>query len=156
MPREFTVEISGTIATASGDYDLVEITPASGKLIEVLNVEWGQITELGDSADEELDLSLIRGGLTTGNGTSTSPRTKEAGNSISSTFETLATTPASGSGNTLWHGSGKVILPGPIWTPLPQGAGFFVGGSDLMVLRLNAATADDITVKATLTGLEYG
>ena len=156
MPREFTLEISGTIANASGDYDLFEITPASGKLIEVLNFEWGQITELGDAADEELDLSLIRGALTTGNGTSTSPRPKEAGSTIASTFETLATTPATGSGNTLWHGSQKVILPGPLWTPLPQGAGWFVGGSDLMVLRLNAAVADDITVKGTLTALEYG
>lgn len=157
MPREHTVIVSGSITNANGDYDLLECVPASGKMLELLNFEIGQTTELGDAADEQLDISVVRGNTTSGNGSAVTPRPKEAGSTIASTYEALGSTPASaGTAVTLWNATGKVLLPGPLWTPLPQGAGFFVSGSDLLCIRLNAAVADDVTFRGTATLLEYG
>lgn len=157
MPGFFTVQFEAqSIANASGDYDLFELDAATDYPCEVLWVELGQSSELGDAADEQLRLSLIRGNTTSGNGTTTTPRSPDGVGSIQCAAETVASTPASaGSPVTLWSSTFKVLTPGPLWTPLPQGSGFRFRGSELMCLRLNAAVADDLTMSGTAFCFEY-
>lgn len=158
MPRLYTVSFQAqSIANASGDYDLFEFDPATDKPIELLSVELGQTTELGDTAEENLRLSVVRGHTTSGNGTSTTPRPQSAADSAAGfAAETVASTPASaGTGVVLWANTWNVRAPGPIFPPLPQGSGFWTSGADLLVVRLDAAVTDDLTLTGTALICEY-
>lgn len=158
MPRLYTVNFQAqTIANASGDYDLFEFDAATDKPLELLSVELGQSSELGDAAEENLRLSVVRGHTTSGNGTSTTPRPISPNDSAcGAACETVASTPASaGTGVVLWAGTWNVRAPGPIFLPLPQGSGFWTSGADLLVVRLDAAVADDLTLTGTALICEY-
>lgn len=60
MSRIYTVPLSFTYANASGDYDLVYLAPAAQNPIKLLGFCVGQISEVGDAAEEGIRLSVIR------------------------------------------------------------------------------------------------
>lgn len=158
MPRLYTVSFAAqSIANASGDYDLFEFDAATDKPIELLSVELGQTTELGDAAEENLRLSVVRGHTTGGNGTATTPRPLNPNDAAcGAACETVGSTIASaGTGVVLWANTWNVRAPGPIFPPLPQGSGFWTSGADLLVVRLDAAAADDLTLSGTALICEY-
>ena len=65
-------------ATASGDYDFWEITPADDRPVEILAIFIGVKTEVGDAQAEMLDYSIVTDNATSGNGTATTPRAAAA------------------------------------------------------------------------------
>jgi hypothetical protein len=85
-----------TIAAASGDYDLFEITPADDRPIEIVAVWITCKSELGDAQEEQIAWSIVTDNATSGNGTSTTPRPLDPrAGAASFTAEVVASTPAS-------------------------------------------------------------
>src|SRR6476659_8110346 len=60
MSRVYTVSYSGTYTNAGTDTDLLEITPADDKPVYLLGFALGQTSEVGDSAEEGVRITVIR------------------------------------------------------------------------------------------------
>lgn len=72
MSRVYTVNFSAVSVAAA--QDLFELTPADDRPIEIVGIELGQTSDVGDAADELLQISIIRGFTTSGSGgTSATP-----------------------------------------------------------------------------------
>lgn len=158
MPRFYTVEFEAqTIANASGDVDLFEVAPADDRPVELVSISLGQTSELGDAQEEQVRIRVIRGHATTGNGTSTTPRPgSPADSAASAACEVLGTTIAStGTAVNLLSDTWN-LRAGFQWGPVPQGMGLWCSQTEgLIVVRLMAAVADDITASGTLGFIEY-
>lgn len=155
MGRMYTLTFQAqSITTANGDYDLFEIDPADDKPVALHWLHLGQITELGDAAEEQLRISVVRGHTSTGNGTSTTPRPLiHADTASGATCETVGSTIASaGTAVTLCEHVWNVRSPlDIIWTPETRPTCADTEG--LIVVRLMSTVADDIT--SGLSGTLY-
>lgn len=58
MSRIYLVPYTGTLTNAGGDTDLLSVQPADDKPCELVGIETGQTSELGDSAEEYLRLTV--------------------------------------------------------------------------------------------------
>lgn len=159
MGQLFSVSFASTsVANASGDYDLFEFDAAADHPIELLSVELGVVSSADWAEEEQLNLSIVRGHTTSGNGTAAAEVPLPfPGPTANFAAETIASTPASaGTGVVLWQGAWNIRAPGPIFPPAPQGAGY--GTTDaggLLVVRLNTAVADDVNLVGTALVYEY-
>lgn len=144
----YTVSFSATtIANASGDYDLFELTPVDDIPIEVVGYSISVYSELGDAQEEFLQCQWVSDNTTTGGGTAATPRpTNPRMTAAGFTAETVATAPATG---------GTTIMVEPLVIPsrggdrvwYPEGCGPRVDQADTMLcLRLNVAVVDDLTM----------
>lgn len=150
MGRVYAVTFTATAVTAA--VDLFELSPADDRPIRLLGLFLGQTTELGDAAEEQLELRIIRGHTTSGSGGSSatpaplSPADAAAGFAA----EVLNTTLASaGTGAVLWADSWNVRAGYPlIFTPemQPQAS----QANTTIVVRLASTPADSITIVGTL------
>lgn len=139
-----------TFATASGDYDFFELDPAADKPIEIVAIFLGNKSELGDSEEEQVSWSIVRGNTTSGNGGAITPRPLDASDPAASfAAEGPSSTPASaGTAVTLHNDTFNIrtglqlVLP-PDMRPKSQGA-------DLLCVRLLSAFADDAVFSGTL------
>lgn len=159
MSRLYTCAIeNGSITNANGDYDLFELDPADDKTIEICGWDLGQITELGDAAEEQLRLGIVRGNATDGTGgSSVTPRPNNTFDPAAGfTCDILRTAPASsGTAVNCWPFAMNVRA-GHQWGPVPEGYGFFCTEADgLICVRLFAAVADDLTFQGSIMVREY-
>lgn len=145
-----------TIASASGDYDLFELAPATQKPIAIMGWDLMVKSELGEAQEEQLAISIVRGNTTTGNGTSTTPRPLDDADAAASfTAKTAGSTPATaGTAVTLYASgfnvrAGGVIMLPEIMRPICR------NGSGFLCVRLTTAAADDLTLSGTLWVLEF-
>lgn len=60
MPRIYSVPLSGTVTAAGGDTDLFSLQPADDRPIKLLEFTLGQISEVGDTAEEGLRITVKR------------------------------------------------------------------------------------------------
>lgn len=152
MSRIYTVSFTQqTVANASGDYDLFEITPADDIPLEVIGLVLAVTSELGDAAEEILPIQIIRGHATSGNGTSATPRPIDPkGQAASFTAETVGATIAStGTGVTVFADAFNVRSGYQMW--FPDGCGPRVTQAETtLVVRSSATVADDVTMSGTL------
>jgi len=157
MPRTYTVEFEAqTIASASGDYDIFEFDAATDKPIELVALQLGQSSELGDAAEEQLRIRIIRGHTTSANGTSTTPRPVSPADAAAGfTAEVIGSTIASAGTAVNLMSDTFNVRAGFQWGPVPHGMGFWTSGSDLLTVRLMAAVADDLTLSGTAMLIEY-
>lgn len=153
MGRVYTVVFAPTtVATSSGDVDLFEISPADDKPVRIVGLELAVTSELGDAAEEVLDLRIIRGHSTGGSGGSAptpqpvDPHDAAAGFAA----EVLNTTVASaGTGVTLQcFGMNVRLQPEKWWPPGCQHEASQAQGT--IVVRLATAVTDDVTMSGTL------
>lgn len=148
----YTVSFAVTaFTTANGDYDFFELTPASNKPVEIVAIDIGNKTEIGDAQEEQVAYSIIRGHATTGNGTSTTPRPLDPSDGAASfTAETVASTVAStGTAITVYQStfnirSGLYLVFPEIMRPKASQA------DTLLVVRMTSTLADDADLSGTL------
>jgi hypothetical protein len=153
MPRMYTVTFtSQTLATASGDIDLWELTPADDKPIEIVGMSLAVTSELGDAADEWAAIQIIRGFTASGSGGGTpTPGVLDgistaAGFTVEDRNTTVATT---GTGVTLWAGGWNVRAGYDIW--FPDGCGPMASQANTtIVVRQSTTWTDDVTASGTL------
>ncbi len=60
MPRIYSVPLSGTITASGGDTDLFSLQPADDRPIKLLEFTLGQISEVGDTGEEGLRITVRR------------------------------------------------------------------------------------------------
>ncbi|GAA2209309.1 hypothetical protein GCM10009850_047670 [Nonomuraea monospora] len=155
MARIFTIPWTGTITNTGGNADLWEVLPGDDYPIRVRGVRLGQTSELGDTAEESLRISIVRMGatITSSNGTAGAPETVGRPDQTPAfTCETNGATVATTTGTTdiLEEMSWNIRnSPFEIWYPDPDFAPTAIQGEGLFV-RLQSTVADDITFAGTL------
>lgn len=156
--RVYTVCVAGaTIANTGGDCDLVEISPADDKPVRLLGFTIANVgADVGDAAEEMLQLSVIRGYTTSGSGGSANTPTPLDAIDTAAGFaaEINNTTIASnGTPITCWSGGWNIRVPlTEIWgdannllmCPMASQA------NTTIVLRNHTTVTDDITASWTL------
>lgn len=158
MSRIYTVSYSGTLATANGDADLFEISPADDKPIRLRGLILGQTSEVADAAEEGLRLNIIRlgGTVTSGNGTSVTPVSLDqndaaAGFTAEANGGTVATT--NGTMGTVEEFAWNIrVSPLERWWPDERFAPHVKQDSAALaalVVRCQTTPADDITIAIT-------
>src|SRR5262245_15530025 len=76
MPgRVYTVPASFTLTAAGGNTDIFQLNPATNKPIKLLGFRLGNVTEVGDSQEEGIDLTLYHFTATVTDGAGTGSST---------------------------------------------------------------------------------
>jgi hypothetical protein len=157
--RVYRVPIASTAVTVAAD--LVELVGASGGIEWLTEIRLGQVTELGDAAEEQISISLVTGHSTSGSGGNTSvvPLTDVGDTAYAGTVETLNTTQAS-TGTTVtkllgvWN-----VRTEFLWMPVPKPngpAGLLLPHTERWVIRMGAAPADPITLTGYVEFMRAG
>lgn len=153
MPRIYAVSFfEQTIAAASGDYDLFELTPASNRPIEIVALSLGQKSEVGDAQDEMISYSISRGYATSGSGGAapTPVPLNSADPASGFTAETVNSTVATG-GTEVILGSDTFNVRAGLMLVLPELMRPRCNSGDTrMCVRLKTAVADDLTMSGTV------
>lgn len=155
MGRIYSVTFQGTVTNAGGDQDLLELLPADDKPVKLRGFSLGQISEVGDAAEEGLRISVVRmtATVTSGSGGSTpTPTPMDSADSAAGfAVEVNNTTVATTSGSTLlvvelgWNIRSS---PWDYWFPDVQFCPKAKQGEGLLV-RLQTTVADDLTGEFT-------
>ncbi len=140
-----------TIASASGDYDFFELTPADDRPIEIVAVWLGCKSEVGDAQDEMVAWSIVSDNTTSGNGTSTTPRPLDSRDGAAGfTAETVASTPAS-AGTAIPLVADTFNIRAGLHEVFPEVMRPKVDQGDTMLcIRLTTALADDAVFSGTV------
>lgn len=150
MGRMYSVEFENVAVTAAQDF--FELTPADDKPIAIHAVYISQTTELGDTAEEQLRLAIVRGHTTGGSGgtsptpTPLNPNDTAAGCSA----EVNNTTIASGGTTTDCHVDAMNVRAGWVYIPTPETRIQASEANTTIVVRLLAAPTDSVTMGGTL------
>jgi hypothetical protein len=151
MGRIYSVPFAlGTVTNTGGNADLWELLPADDKPIKLRGLRFGQTTEVGDAAEEGIDISIVRLGatVTSSNGSAVTPVPMDSADVAAGfTAEVNGATVATTSGTTTvmdnipWNNRNT---PFETWWPdenfapkAKQGEGLFV--------RMNTTIADDMS-----------
>lgn len=155
MSRIYTVAWTGTVTAAGGDVDWLEVLPGDDKPIKLRGLKFGQISEVGDTAEEGLEIAIIRlpATVTSGSGgSSATPAPLDSADvAAGCTCETNNTTVATTSSTAVtleemgWNnrnGPFETWWPDPMFAPkVKQGEG--------LVIRQKTTLADDMTFAFT-------
>lgn len=154
--RTYTV-VFGAVSVSAAQ-DLFEITPADDRPIQIAGLSLCQVgnSDVGDAAEECLRFSIIRGHTTSGSGgtapTPVAVQTRDAAAGF--TAEVNNTTIASAGTTTILHEDSFNVRAGYInWWP--EDCRIEADQSNTtIVVRLNTAPADAITLSGTLYVVE--
>lgn len=155
MARMYTVVAENqVIGIADGDLDLLELDAAAEHPIELAGIGIYPLTEVQEAQEEWLRCQIIRGHVTTGNGTATTPRPCDDGD-IAAVFTAKidgATIATAGTPVNL-HPFGVNVRAG-YEILYPEKFGFKTRAASLLVVRLMAAAADDFNADLCFWVLE--
>jgi hypothetical protein len=156
MPRMYTVSVENVAVTnANGDADLVELTAADDRPIELVGMGIYSLTEVQEAQEEWLRCCVVRGNTTTGNGTAATPRPTDPGDPAAGfTAKTYGSTLASAGTAVNLHPFGVQVRAGyEIF--YPEHCSFITTQADgLLVVRLLAGPADDLNADLCFWVLE--
>ena len=156
MPRMYTVSVENVaITNANGDADLVELSAADDRPIELVGIGLYSLTEVGEAQEEWLRCAVVRGNTTSGNGTAATPRPCDPGDPAASfAAETYGSTLASTGTAVTLHPFGWPVRAGyEIF--YPEHCGFKTTQADgFLVVRMLAGPADDLNADLCFWVLE--
>jgi hypothetical protein len=158
MSRLYTV-VFGAVSVSAAQ-DLFEITPADDKPVEIVGLSLCQTgnSDVGDAAEECLRFSIVRGHTVSGSGGSapTPVVIKPNDTAAGFTAEVNNTTIANTGTTTIIHEDSFNVRAGYLnWWP-PGAEPTANQGNTTIVVRLNSAPADAITLSGTLYVREVG
>lgn len=155
MGRIYAIPYQGTITAAGGDVDILEILPADDKPVKLRGFSLSQISEVGDTAEEGLRVSVIRMPATVTSGSGGSSVTPVPSDSANTAFggtvecgnTTVATT--SGTAVTLAEFGWNIRnSPFDFWWPDDEFAPKAKQGEGLFI-RIQTTAADDFSGQFT-------
>jgi hypothetical protein len=157
MSRIYSVVYTGTVTTAGGDVDLLSLQPAANKPLKLRGLMLSQISEVGDTAEEGLRITLRRmtATFTVGTGGSAIPAAAPVHDSADIVWGFTARANDTGVAST--SGTNHVLLeigwlnrnsPYELWFPEPQFAPK-AKQTEGLVLRQETTLADDMTLCLT-------
>lgn len=152
QPRIYSASFSAVALTAATD--LFELTFATDRPGEIMGWTIFQTTDLGDSAEEVLDLSLQRG-VTAGTGGSSVTPVDYGGRGESTSDATVnrTVTTAHTGGTVMFRKGWNIRIPEEFWLP-PELYAYADAGTDPVTLTMTAP-ADSITVSGTIFWREF-
>jgi hypothetical protein len=163
--RAYEVAASFTLTTAGGNTDLFQLNPATNKPIRLVGFRLGNTTEVGDAAEEGLELQLmhmtatVTDGAGTGSTTVTPSSTPRPGATAAGfTARVNSPTVATTTGTTTiceYIGWVNRMSPLEIWYPDPKWTTEAIAG-EVIILRCNTTLADDMTLQLSLFVEEEG
>lgn len=159
MPRMYTVTGNAlTITTAGTDTDLIELTAADDKPIELVGLSIMVTSEVAEAQEEWLNMKIIRGHTTSGSTPEVTPTPRPCSHidtAAGFTCEMDNTTIASaGTGVDLASPAMNVRAGYEVF--YPERCGFFTDqAAGLLVVRLMTTVADDLTMNITAWVNEY-
>jgi hypothetical protein len=164
--RAYEVSASMTVTTAGGNTDLLQLNPATNKPVRLVGFRLGNTTEVGDVAEEGLELQIMHltATVTDGGGTGStvitpSPSPRPAGATAAGfTARVNSPTVATSSGTTTvceYVGWINRQTPLEIWYPDAKWMTEAIAG-EAIILRLNTTLADDATMQITAFVEEEG
>lgn len=144
--------VAATVTAAGGNTDLWELMPAANKPIHLVGLRLSQISEVGDTPEEGLDITIVHmtATVTGSNGSAVTPVPVDPGITdlaAGFTAEVNGTTVATTSGTTtVMEPIGWINRNSPfeVWYPDTRFAPTARNASGLFV-RLNTTLADDMT-----------
>ncbi len=158
MSRIYAVTFNGTVTNAGGDTDLISIQPADDKPCRIRGFIISQTSEVGDTAEEGLRVTIKRLTATVtvvspdANVTAAAPIDDSGGTTWGFTARTNDTTVMTSSGTTqvlldmYWNERNS---PYDFWFPdidfCPKGK-----QTEALTLRIETTAADDLTVSGTM------
>ncbi|MBL8824900.1 MAG: hypothetical protein JNJ77_20100 [Planctomycetia bacterium] len=157
MGRIYTVPfVAGTVTNAGGNADLWEITPADDKPVRIRGIRLGQTSEVGDAAEESVEVQIIHHAatVTSSNGSSVTPVPVDAGVNVAAGFAAEingATVSSSSTTSTVIESMAWNLRQSPfeVWYPDKDFAPTARQAAALVV-RLISTVADDVTFCGTL------
>jgi hypothetical protein len=156
MGLVYTAVFNAVAVTAQQDF--FELVAPSDAVVKVHRILITQSTEVGDAAEEGLNVLIKRGATTSGSGGGTppTPQPTEFGfPAAGSTVEINNTTKASaGTIQTLWAENWNIRTPYE-WLPTPE-CQLFLSPSQRLTVELATTPADSITMSGTLVFEEIG
>lgn len=158
MPRIYTVEGENiSVTNAGGDADLVELDAATDKPCELFGIQIEATSEVQEAQEEWLRCRVIRGHTTSGSTPAATPTPRPASENDAAagfTCEIYNTTIASaGTAVNLMSFGVQVRAGYEIF--LPEYCGFTFSGTSLLVVRLMAGPADDLSANMTFWVREF-
>lgn len=156
MPRLYRVPYTGTITAAGGDTDLIALTPADDKPIRLVGWIIGQSSEVGDTSEENIRITLrhMTATVTVTGGTGVTPVANRPGTAdvVAAAFTATAncTTVATTSGTSTimeelaWN---ERNTPWERWIPEEMRPIAFQ--TEYLLLRMESTLADDMTAELT-------
>lgn len=145
MARFYSVTLPETAITAAAD--LFEVTVATDKPVRIWGWNISQDTDVGDAAEEVLQLQLKRG-VTAGTGGSTITPVAMVANDATVGFSCTNRTTAHTGGSILWQRGWNIRMDSEHWFT-PESAPVCGADDDPVVLWMSAP-ADSITVSGSL------
>lgn len=159
--RFYRAPYTGTLTNAGGDADLMALTPADDKPIELVGFSIGQSSENSDAAEENVRLTIyhMTATVTVTGGTAVTPVPNRPGTDLAAGFTATAnsSTVATTSGTaTVVEELAFNIRANPYvhWIPEEMRPRAFQG--EYLLLRLQNTLADDVTGEVTLYVAELG
>lgn len=145
MGRYYSINLPETTISAAAD--LFEITVATDKPIRVWGWNVSQDTDVGDAAEEVLQLTLKRG-VTPGSGGSSQTLVAMTENDTSAGATSTNRTTAHTGGSILWQRGWNIRMDSEHWFT-PESAPVVGADADPVVLHMSAPT-DGINVSAQI------
>lgn len=149
MGRVYSSSFSNVSVSAAQDF--FELLPASNKPCRVHSVTLSQGSDLGDAEEEALRVTIQRGHTTSGSGGSTpTPRPMDSNDTAAgAVVEANNTTIASAGTSVTLHSELWNIRIPFVYLPTPETRPR-VQNSNLLVVRLEAAPTDAVTISGTI------
>lgn len=151
MGRIYSVPFAGgTVTNAGGNADLWELIPAANKPIKLRGFRFGQISEVGDAAEEGVEIQVIHmtATVTGSDGTSVTP--VQVGHTTAAAGFTAE---KNGAGVATTSGTSTIVdsipwnlraSPCEVWYPDERFCPKAINGEGLFI-RLITTVADDVT-----------
>lgn len=165
MPREYKVSATMTVTAAGGNTDLCQLNPADDKPVRLVGFRLGNTTEVGDTAEEGLELQLMHmtATVTDGAGTGSTaitpvPVPRVGTGAAGFTARVNSPTVATSTGTTTiveYIGWINRLSPLEIFYTDTKWAQEAIQGETL-ILRMNSTLADDMTMQITVFVEEEG
>lgn len=157
MGRMYVVSFENVAVTAAQDF--FEVSPADDKPVLIHGVYLSQSSDVGDSAEEMLRVTIKRGHTTSGSGGSAFtpvPLTSSAGAAAGAAAEINNTTVASAGTAVVLHAEAFNIRSGLQYIPTPEARPGASQANTTIVVRLEAAPADSLSMSGLLVFEELG
>lgn len=150
MGRIYSVEFGSVAVTNVVDF--FEIQPADDKPVKIHSIFIAQSSETGDAGEEMLPIRIIRGHGTSGSGgqVPTARPLNRSDVAFSGVVETVNTTVASAGTPLNMHSDSFNVRTGWFYCPTPETRHQASQADTTIVVRLQFAPADSVTMWGTL------
>lgn len=155
MSRMYTVQFTGVAVTAQQDF--FEITAAAGKNCRLRAVYLSQSSDVGDTAEEGLAITIKAGATVSGSGGSApTPIPTNVTDAAAGFSAEVNNTTKANTGTIVTHHSENWNIRVPYQLILPPEMCVEITGSRRLTVELGTTPADSLTISGTIYVEEFG